>query len=56
MPLTLLDFILLAIMLVSGLLAIRFMLGYVQRRSLAIFVVYRVLLAAVVGLWLALGR
>ena len=33
---------------VSGVLAIRFMLGYLQTRSLTIFVVYRLVVAAVV--------
>jgi undecaprenyl pyrophosphate phosphatase UppP len=33
---------------VAGVLAIRFMLRYLQTRSLTIFVVYRLVLAAVV--------
>jgi undecaprenyl-diphosphatase len=40
--------------LVSGVLAIRFMLGYLRTRSLDVFVVYRFILAAVVLIvWLA---
>jgi undecaprenyl-diphosphatase len=40
--------------LVSGIIAIRFMLGYLRTRSLDIFVVYRVILAAIVTIiWLA---
>jgi undecaprenyl-diphosphatase len=41
--------------LVSGLLAIHFMLGYLRRRSLNVFVVYRFVLAAIV-LGVALTR
>ncbi len=37
---------------VAGMLAIHFLLGYVRRNSLTIFVVYRVLAAAVVVAWL----
>jgi undecaprenyl pyrophosphate phosphatase UppP len=33
---------------VTGVLAIRFMLGYLRTRSLTIFVVYRLVVAAVV--------
>jgi len=33
---------------VSGVLAIRFMLGYLQTRTLTVFVVYRLVVAAIV--------
>jgi len=36
----------------AGILAIHALLGYVRRRSLNIFVIYRVLLAAAVAIWL----
>ena len=40
--------------LVSGIIAIRFMLGYLRTRSLDIFVLYRFILAAIVLIvWLA---
>jgi undecaprenyl pyrophosphate phosphatase UppP len=40
--------------LVSGVIAIRFMLSYLRTRSLTVFVIYRFLLAAVVLIvWLA---
>lgn len=37
---------------VSGMLAIHFLLGYVRRRSLNLFVAYRLVLAAAVAIWL----
>jgi undecaprenyl-diphosphatase len=40
--------------LVSGVIAIRFMLSYLRTRSLTVFVIYRFILAAVVLIvWLA---
>ena len=38
--------------LVSGMLAIRFLLGYVRRHPLDLFIVYRVVAAAVIVVWL----
>ncbi len=38
--------------LLSGLVAIRFLLAYLQRRSLHLFVAYRVIAAAAVMVWL----
>jgi undecaprenyl-diphosphatase len=40
---------------ITGIVAIRFMLGFLQRRGLGIFVVYRFVLAGVIGGWLWLA-
>jgi undecaprenyl-diphosphatase len=37
---------------VAGIVAIHFLLGYVRRRSLNVFVAYRILVAAAVAIWL----
>ena len=41
--------------LLSGLIAIRFMLGYLRRHGLGIFVAYRLVLAVIVVVSLGLG-